>query len=159
MESVWNDLEQAAWLNLIRAMAQVNRRLAAEMEQHDGLPIAWYDVLVHLSFAPEAGWSMQELAGQVMMSGSGLTRMVDRLIDAGLVQRRRADERQADDRRVVRVALTEAGQATLARVQPRHQARVRAYFLQHVRAEELDCLRNVGERVLAELSQEAPTDV
>lgn len=159
MESIWNDLEQAAWLNMIRALAQVHRRLAAEMEQQDGLPIAWYDVLVHLSFAPETGWSMQELADQVMMSGSGLTRMVDRLIDAGLVQRRRADERQADDRRVVRVALTEAGLATLAHVQPHHQARVRAYFLQHVRAEELECLRNVGKRVLAELNREEPANV
>lgn len=153
-ETLWSVAEKDTWLGLIRMMSQVNRRLSAEMEQQDNLPIAWYDVLVHLALAPEAGWSMQELAAQVMMSGSGLTRLVDRMIDAGLVQRQRADERQAEDRRVVRVVLTEAGRALLAQVQPQHVVRVRAYLLQHLSEAELSCIRGACERVLSKLSQE-----
>jgi DNA-binding MarR family transcriptional regulator len=153
-ETLWSAAEKDTWLGLIRMMSQVNRRLSADMEQQDGLPIAWYDVLVHLALAPEAGWSMQDLAAQVMMSGSGLTRLVDRMIDAGLVQRQRADERQAEDRRVVRVVLTEAGRTLIERVRPLHQQRVRHYFLQHLSETELGCITGACERVLSKLSQE-----
>ena len=78
--------------------------LDAELQHQAGLPLRWYDVLVHLEESPE-GVPMSELAGRILHSKSGFTRLVDRMEDAGLVRRVRPEH----DRRSILVVLTDQG--------------------------------------------------
>ena len=75
-----------------------------ELQAADGLSFRWYDVLVQLEEAGE-GVPMNEIASRILASKSGLTRVIDRMEEAGLVRR----ERPTGDRRVVLVVITEAG--------------------------------------------------
>ena len=144
MKEVWNERERMTWLSFMRTFGTVNQRLCADMEHINGLPMAWYDVLVTLyHYATEEGLSMQQLADNIMMSTSGLTRLVDRMIDGGLLQRKRAR-----DRRIVHVFLTDAGREKLEVVLPHHQQRVQQYFLQHLSEEEMDAIQHMSDRIL-----------
>ena len=89
-----------------RATARINRRVEAE----GGLPLDWYDVLLVLEYAPEGRRRMGELSEHVMLSRSGLTRLIDRIEAAGLVERRLCPS----DRRVFEVLLTPQGRAARA---------------------------------------------
>src|SRR6266403_3841306 len=82
--------------------------LDAELERDAGIPMRWYDVLVHLEEAPE-GLRMNELAERILYSKSGFTRVVDRLEAAGLVRRVHPE----DDRRSILVVLTDQGRKTM----------------------------------------------
>src|SRR5215510_8622109 len=99
----------AVWREFLEAHAQVVGALEAELDAERDLPLAWYDVLVALSEAPEHRLRMQDLADRVLFSRSGLTRLVDRMVAAGYVERVRCD----DDRRGTFAALTTAGTACL----------------------------------------------
>ncbi|MEM8531079.1 MAG: MarR family transcriptional regulator [Chloroflexota bacterium] len=143
MKEVWSDRERVTWLSFIRTFGTVNQQLCADMEQVNQLPMPWYDVLVTLyQYAAEEGLSMQQLADNIMMSTSGLTRLVDRMIDGGLIQRKRAK-----DRRIVHVFLTDAGREKLEAVLPYHQQRVHQYFLQHLSEDEMDAIQHMGDRI------------
>ena len=82
--------------------------LDAEMERDAGIPIRWYDLLVHLEDEP-GGLRMNELAERILYSKSGFTRVVDRMEEAGLVRR----ERPENDRRSFLVVLTDEGRKTM----------------------------------------------
>jgi DNA-binding MarR family transcriptional regulator len=82
-----SETELAAWRALLRAHATVTRVLGAEMEAECGLSLAAYDVLVQLAEAPQRRLRMTELAEGVLLSRSGLTRLVDRLAGEGLLTR------------------------------------------------------------------------
>src|SRR6266536_3617652 len=98
----------AAWRTLLRAHATLMRRLDTDLEQETGLALADYDVLAQLAEAHGA-LRMTELADRALISRSGMSRRVARLVDEGLVRRDRA----GTDGRGVVVALTEAGLALL----------------------------------------------
>src|SRR5438045_8406130 len=91
--------------------------LDAELERDAGIPLRWYDALVHLEESPE-GLRMNELAERILYSKSGFTRVVDRMEDAGLVRR----VRPQNDRRSILVILTDEGRQAMeqARRHPRH---------------------------------------
>src|SRR3954447_21824138 len=76
--------------------------LDADFERDSGMPVRWYDVLVHLEDAPE-GLRMNELADHILFSKSGFTRVVDRMEEAGFVTRVRPE----NDRRSIFVVLTD----------------------------------------------------
>ena len=95
----------AVWREFLEAHAIVVGALEAELDAERDLPLAWYDVLVSLAEAPERRLRMQDLAGRVLFSRSGLTRLLDRMVSAGLVRRERCD----DDRRGTFAVLTAAG--------------------------------------------------
>ena len=86
---------------------------------------------------------MNELAGRILFSKSGLTRVVDRMEEAGLVRR----ERPADDRRVVEVFITPAGLETLQAARVVHRRGVQEHFMQHVDERELAALAHALENV------------
>lgn len=118
----------AAWRTLATAQALVAERVEAALA-HEGLPpLHWHDVLAALADAPQASLRMHELAREVVMSRSGLTRLVDRLEQGGLLERRRCPT----DRRGAFVSLTAAGRVTLERMLPAHAAAVREHFTAHV---------------------------
>ena len=108
--------EQIAWRTFLRAHATIVRRLEADLLQEHDLPLASYDVLVQLSEAPGRGLRMTELADRVLLSRSGLTRLVDRLVREGLVTR----EAAPDDARGTLAVLTDAGFDRLRSAWPTH---------------------------------------
>src|SRR5438477_12841025 len=97
-----------AWRSMLRAHATLIRRLDTDLERETGLALADFDVLAQLAEA-HGELRMTELADRALISRSGMSRRVTRLVDEGLVRRDRAG---ADARGVV-VTLTEAGIARL----------------------------------------------
>ena len=106
------------------------------------MTLRWYDVLVHLEEA-EDGLPMNELAGRILSSKSGLTRVVDRMEEAGLVRR----ERPPDDRRVVKVFITPAGLEALHASGTVHRRGIQEHFVQHLDERELAALAHALENV------------
>lgn len=133
----------AAWRAFLEAHARVSDVLARELRDREDLPLAWYDVLVQLSEADDHRLRMQELADAVLLSKSGLTRLVDRMESAGLVRRRRCD----DDRRGTLAELTEEGFQRLRDTAPTHLAGIREHFVDLLSDEETEVVRTVLERV------------
>lgn len=116
--------EQAAWRSFLRAHARITRELESELLAAQRLSLASYDVLVQLSEAPEHRLRMTELADAVLLSRSGVTRLVDRLEREGLVKRARVD---SDGRGVVAV-LTQAGYDRLRAATGTHLSGVARHF-------------------------------
>jgi DNA-binding MarR family transcriptional regulator len=119
------------------------RAIERDLAAGDFIPLTWYDVLVALSEAPGERARMHELADRVVLSRSGLTRLVDRLEAAGLVRR----EASTTDRRGAFAVLTEDGKATLLRTWPAYARGIAAHFARHLSEEEADRTARVLERV------------
>lgn len=109
------------------------------------LPLAMYDVLVQLAEAPGRRLRMTDLAEAVLLSRSGLTRLVDRMTRAGHVRR----EPSPNDARGVYAVLTDAGHARLRRAAPTHLRGVTAYVLDQLTAAELEALGTACSKLAA----------
>jgi DNA-binding MarR family transcriptional regulator len=140
-----SDWRLGVWRSFLRAHASVTRDLERELADI-GVPLAWYDVLLQLAEAPERRLRMAELADRVLLSRSGLTRLVDRLQAEGHVRR----EPSADDARGTFTVLTDAGFAELRRVAPVHLAGIREHWLAHYSDDELELLGNLLGRLADE---------
>jgi DNA-binding MarR family transcriptional regulator len=138
-----SEAELGAWRGMLRVHAALVRELDAQLEQAHGLPLTSYDVLINLQAAPEKRLRMAELADIVLLSRSGVTRLVDRLVREGLIVR---DTCESDGRGAFAV-LTEAGEKLLARARPTHLAGVRERFLRHFSEPELRTLAGYWTRV------------
>ena len=136
-------LQLGAWRGLLRVHAGLVRELDAELYAAHDLPLSSYDVLIYLQAAPDKRLRMAELADSVLLSRSGVTRLVDRLVREGLIVR---DTCESDGRGSFAV-LTEAGEELLARARPTHLDGVRKRFLRHFSEEELRTLADFWERV------------
>jgi DNA-binding MarR family transcriptional regulator len=141
--------ELGAWRGLLRVHAALIGQLDRELVQAHGLPLRAYEVLLHLEDAPGGRLRMSELAESVLLSQSGLTRLVDRLERAGLVERRPCD----DDGRGLWAVLTPTGRESLRTARRTHLAGVRALFLSRFTSDELRLLGAFWERVLPGASQ------
>ena len=115
--------ELRAWQALLHAHHQVVGQLDADLDEY-GLSFGSYDVLLRLARAPEHRLRMSDLADRVLLSPSGLTRLVDRLERAGLVERSRFD----GDARVTLAALTDRGREVLRRAARTHLRGIRKHF-------------------------------
>ena len=82
----------AAWRAFLLTYSRVMRTLEQEMQESEGLALSWYDILAHLDDAPEGRIRMQFLADSILLSRSGLTRLIDRMVEAGLVTRENCPE-------------------------------------------------------------------
>lgn len=140
-------LELGAWRELLRAHAALTRELDEELRRSHGLPLSSYDVLVNLEGAADGQMRMSELADAVLLSRSGLTRLVERLERDGLLFR--AD--CPDDARGSLAVLTEAGAARLAQARKTHLRGVRERFLDRFEDDELRSLAGFWRRVLSDL--------
>jgi DNA-binding MarR family transcriptional regulator len=116
--------ELEAWQALLHAHHEIVGKLDAELREEHGLSFGKYDVLLRLARAPELSLRMTELARRVMISPSGLTRVVDGLVVEGLVERRR----DATDARVVHARLTEKGRAMVRNAARTHLRGIRQHF-------------------------------
>jgi DNA-binding MarR family transcriptional regulator len=142
-------LELAAWGGLLQAHSRLVRELDRELEAAHGLPLTQYEVLLHLERAPHQRLRMTELARSVLLSQSGVTRLVDRLEALGLVVRAPC----AEDRRVLWAQMTDEGVRRLAEARPTHLAGVRARFLDRFDDDELGAFADAWERVLTDSEQ------
>lgn len=143
----------AAWLALLQTHALVTERLSGDLEAAQGLPLGWFEVLVFLADRPDGRLKMQDLASSVLLSKSGVTRLVDRMTGAGLV-RRAADE---DDRRVIYAQITAAGRSALKAAVPVHAQALDNRFLTTLTESELRQLRGLLNKVLAANDEEERT--
>ncbi|MCW2777731.1 MAG: transcriptional regulator, MarR family [Frankiales bacterium] len=135
--------ELAAWRSFLRAHATVTRRLEAELVAEHELPLASYDVLVQLSEAPQRALRMTDLAERVLLSRSGLTRLVDRLERDGLVTRQACP----DDARGTLAVLTDAGLERLRAAWPTHLRGVAEHVTGKLSADELVVLEELLGRL------------
>jgi DNA-binding MarR family transcriptional regulator len=135
--------ELGAWRGLLRVHTALVRELDAELYATHDLPLSSYDVLIYLQAAPDRRLRMAELADSVLLSRSGVTRLVDRLEREGLIER---DACTSDGRGLFAV-LTDKGEELLARARPTHLAGVRERFLSQFSEEELKTLARFWERV------------
>jgi DNA-binding MarR family transcriptional regulator len=137
------DWRIGAWRSFLRAHAAVLRELERELAAEAGLPLSWYDVLLQLAEAPQRRLRMAELADRVLLSRSGLTRLVDRLEADQLVRR----ERSRDDARGTFTVLTPAGFDRLRSAAPIHLAGIQRNFLANFDDVELRALGGLLARL------------
>ncbi len=101
---------------LIRTHRRLTDSLGRELEETVGIPLVFFDVLIHVGAAPDGRLTMSRLSSDVALTTGGVTRLVDRMVDAGLVAR----ENCPNDRRSIHVVLTPEGQAVLGRAVAAH---------------------------------------
>jgi DNA-binding MarR family transcriptional regulator len=123
-----------AFAALLRAHAASTRRLSAQLTADHGLTINDFEVLLRLAGAPDRRMRRVDLAQQVVLTASGVTRLLDGLERSGLVERDSCDS----DRRVVYAVLTEAGLAKIAEAASSHFAQVDEMFGARFDEAELD---------------------
>ena len=136
--------ELGAWRGMLRVHAELTKALDAELTEAHGLPLSSYEVLLFLAGEPEGRMRMSELAESVLLSRSGLTRLVDRLERAGLLERVQCSE----DARGYFAQITPAGREAFNEARRTHLEGVRRLFLSRFSREELRELGGLWERVL-----------
>ena len=139
-----------AWGAFLAAHAALEPILNRELEAACGLPLRWFDVLAQLHRTPHKRLSMTELANAVLLSKSGLTRLVDRIEEAGLVQRASAP----GDRRSLLIVLTPSGEKTLKRAAPIHEDGIRRHFAAYIRDDEASAVEAALGRIAAAARQD-----
>ncbi|WP_410636584.1 MarR family winged helix-turn-helix transcriptional regulator [Amycolatopsis sp. cmx-4-83] len=137
----------AAWRGFLRSSALLLRVLDAELRAEHGMSHRTYDALVQLSEAPDRRLRMKDLAGALVHSASGLTRIVDGLESSGYARR----EPDPANRRSTLVVLTPAGLAALEAAWPTHVRGVQRHFADHVDREQARTLAEVFRGITADL--------
>ena len=138
-----HDPRLAAWSAFLRAHARVVRELERELQAEQRMALTDYDVLVQLANAGERRLRMSELADRLLLSRSGATRLVDRLVAQGLIERRTCD----DDRRGQWASLTDAGYERLRQASPTHLRGVAEHFLDRLSTDQLAALEHAFTRL------------
>lgn len=128
--------ELAAWRGFLRAHREVVAHLDEELQRAHDLPLSSYEVLLYLAEADGGRLRMGELAERLLLSRSGLTRLVDRLERRDLVVRERCKE----DARGLFARITPAGRAVFAAARPDHLDGVRRHYLSRLGDDDLENL-------------------
>lgn len=141
-----HDPRLSAWRAFLLAHARVMRTLERELQDEQHLALTDYDVLVQLATADERRLRMSDLADRLLLSRSGATRLVDRLVADGLVERVTCES----DRRGQWAMLTDDGVARLRDATPTHLRGVAEHFVDRLEPGELRELEGMLDRVLVE---------
>jgi DNA-binding MarR family transcriptional regulator len=134
-----------AWIRFLRAHAALTRELSAELVADHGLTLNDYEVLLHLARAPERRMRRVDLAESVLLTASGITRLLEGLERSGLVERVLCDS----DRRVAYAQLTGAGLQKLREASRTHIAGIETLFVGRFTDEELATLSALLSRLPA----------
>jgi DNA-binding MarR family transcriptional regulator len=137
--------EMAAWRAFVLANARIVKLLQAELETEQGLSLPAYECLVRLSEAVEGRMRMSDLATFATLTPSGLTRLIDKLVADGLVERLRCET----DARVVYAAITPAGERRLRDAYPTHLRGVREHFIDRLTPAQLTTLHAALDPLVA----------
>jgi DNA-binding MarR family transcriptional regulator len=140
-----------AWHALLRAQAGVASNLERELMAAEGLPLAWFEALLVLDQAPDGALRLQRLMDTVLMTKSGVSRLVDRMEAAGLVARSGCPS----DRRGAFAVITELGREKLHRATPIHSGGIDRHLAKVLDAEEAARLRDALSAVADALGGEA----
>jgi DNA-binding MarR family transcriptional regulator len=132
-----------AWGALARTHAAIAGRLQEALATADFPPLPWYEVLATVAEAPEQRMKMGDLAEALVITRGGLTKLVDRLVKAGLLERTFCET----DRRVSYATLCPAGRELLEEMRPIVVAELKVTFAAKLSAAEADALRETLERV------------
>ena len=135
--------ELAAWRGMLRVHSDMTRVLDAELTHRHGLPLTSYEVLLFLADSPDGRMRMSELADSVLLSRSGLTRLVDRLERDGLLEREQCEE----DARGYFAAITDRGRTLFTEARRTYLAGVRERFLSRFSRDDLQTLGELWEKV------------
>jgi DNA-binding MarR family transcriptional regulator len=133
-----------AWLNLNQAHAVLRAGLGRALETQAGVGISEIEVLRRLAFAPDERLRMRDLADQLFVAQSGITRIIDRLVRQGWVVR----EQPPDDRRTIYARLTDEGRSVVERAVPVYARTVAEQLGGDLSASDVAELRRVLRRVL-----------
>jgi DNA-binding MarR family transcriptional regulator len=147
-------LDLAAWTRFLRAHAAITRELSAELVNEHGLTINDYEVLLRLAQAPERRLKRVELAQQVLLTPSGITRLLAGLERAGYVQRAECES----DARISYAQLTDGGLAKLREAAKTHIAGVERTYLERFSQAERDTLAALLGRLVGDDSAECTPD-
>jgi DNA-binding MarR family transcriptional regulator len=139
----------AAWRTFLKAHALLVDRIDHDLVAARQLPLSWYDVLIELYEAPERRLRMHEVAERVVLSRSGLTRLVDRLEAEGFLRR----DRSGTDRRGAYAVITEEGIAALRHAWPFYARGIAQYFAHFLTEEEAQIFESALERIVEAASQ------
>jgi DNA-binding MarR family transcriptional regulator len=138
-----SDRELAAWRGMLEVHAEVTRELDAQMRAAHGLAISAYEVLMFLGESPDGRMRMSDLAHRVLLSRSGCTRLVDRVVQLGYVTRC-AD---SSDGRGLHAEITDAGSETLTAARSTARDGIRGFFLSRLTPHDLDALGDIWTRL------------
>jgi DNA-binding MarR family transcriptional regulator len=134
-----------AWIALVQTHAAVTARVQEALAAADYPPLPWFEVLSTIADAPEERMKMGDLAEALVITRGGLTKLVDRLVKAGLLERTFCET----DRRVSYATLMPAGRELLEEMRPLVVSELRASFSTKLSVEEADAMRESLERVRA----------
>lgn len=132
-----------AWINLLRAHAVTTRQFSAELLSAHGLTLNDFDVLAQLDRAPEKALKRVDLSERVLLTPSGITRLLKGLEEVGYISNRPC----AEDARVTYAVLTTKGEKKLAAARATHIADVREVFSRLFDDDELAVLGQLLERI------------
>ena len=148
-EEYLSEQHLAAWRTFLKAHATVIDLIERDLVAAKRSPLSTYDVLIELYEAPEHRLRMHELAERVVLSRSGLTRLVDRLEAEGLLKR----DRSGTDRRGAYAIITEQGIEALHQTWPIYSRGIAEYFAQWLTLEEAQILESALGRILQAASK------
>jgi DNA-binding MarR family transcriptional regulator len=145
MNEPLDEFHLAAWRALLKTHAVLIDKIDHELAAAKVLPLSWYDVLLVLYEAPDRRLRMHEIASAIVLSRSGLTRLVDNLEAEGLLFR----ERSGKDRRGAYAVLTDKGLAALRQTWPVYSKGIAEHFARFLGNQEASILTDVLQRMLA----------
>lgn len=128
-----------AWTRLLRAYASTTRLLSAELQESHGLTLNDYEALLVLSRAEDGRLKRVELARSLMLTPSGITRLLQGLEDAGFVERASC----ATDLRIAYAQLTDAGREKLESASAGHLASIQALFEEHLEQDDIAAIAEI----------------
>lgn len=144
MTTTISDQKLAAWRSFIAAYGMTMRSLEHEMLEDQGISLTWYEILARLDATSEGLMQMKDLAECLLLSRSGLTRLIDRMAADGLVDRLPCPE----DRRGTYATITDEGRNALHRAMPGHIQGIDEHFLRYLDVFDVQALQNVLKKVL-----------
>ena len=129
---------------IVRTHRKLTDSLGRELEQNVGIPLVFFDVLIHVGGAPESRLTMSKLSADVALTTGGVTRLVDRMVEAGLVAR----ENCPSDRRSIYVVLTPEGHAVLEKAVAAHIDGIDRHLVAHLGRSDRSALEAALTKVL-----------
>ncbi len=130
---------------VVRTHRLLTDRLGRELEQDVGIPLVFFDVLINVGAAPDGRVTMSRLSNDIALTTGGVTRLVDRMVDAGLVERTACPS----DRRSIHVVLTPEGRSVLDRAIAAHIEGIDRHLMAHLSDKDRANLAGVLTKILA----------
>jgi len=131
---------------LIEANGRLTRALGAELERECGLPLRFYDVLIRIGRSSAGRLTMSELGGQILLTSGGVTRLVDRMVESGFVERQNCPS----DRRTVYVALTPIGTEKLTETTAVHLESLERHLMARLDDQDREALRTALSKLVGQ---------